>query len=115
MDQCVRLLAAAAILLAAGCVTRRTGHDPTRRPNILLIVSDDLGYADIGVYGSRDIPTPNIDRLGREGILFTDAYVSGPSCLGDLWQRWNRQMSRPLWGPRAAAAGAPPGRGGPSS
>jgi arylsulfatase A-like enzyme len=46
----------------------------------LLIVSDDLGYADIGLYGSGDIPTPNIDRLGREGIRFTDAYVSAPYC-----------------------------------
>jgi arylsulfatase A-like enzyme len=72
--------AAAAILLTAGCVSRRTGNDPTRRPNILLIVSDDLGYADIGLYGCRDIPTPNIDRLAREGIRFTDAYVSGPYC-----------------------------------
>ena len=43
-------------------------------------MSDDLGYADIGVYGSRDIPTPNIDQLAREGIRFTNAYVSGPYC-----------------------------------
>ena len=49
---------------------------PERRPNVVLIVSDDLGYADIGVYGSRDIPTPNIDRIAREGVRFTDAYVT---------------------------------------
>ena len=52
----------------------------SRRPNILLIVADDMGYADIGVHGSRDIATPNIDRLAGEGIRFTDAYVSGPYC-----------------------------------
>ena len=51
-----------------------------RRPNILVIVTDDMGYADIGVHGSRDIPTPNIDRLAGEGVRFTDAYVSGPYC-----------------------------------
>jgi len=51
-----------------------------RPPNIVLIVSDDMGYADIGVHGGKDIPTPNIDALARSGIRFTDAYVSGPYC-----------------------------------
>ena len=51
-----------------------------RPPNIVLIVSDDMGYADIGVHGASDIPTPNIDALARGGIRFTDAYVSGPYC-----------------------------------
>ena len=51
-----------------------------RRPNIVLIVSDDMGYADIGIHGSSDIPTPNIDALARGGIRFTNAYVSGPYC-----------------------------------
>ena len=50
------------------------------RPNIVVIVSDDMGYADIGVHGSKDIPTPNIDALAKVGIRFTDAYVSGPYC-----------------------------------
>jgi arylsulfatase A-like enzyme len=51
-----------------------------RRPNIVMIVADDLGYADIGVHGSKDIPTPNIDALAKVGIRFTDAYVTGPHC-----------------------------------
>ena len=51
-----------------------------RPPNIVLIVSDDMGYADIGVHGSKDIPTPNIDSLAASGIRFTDAYVTGPYC-----------------------------------
>src|SRR4030095_7840858 len=49
-------------------------------PNIIMIVADDLGYADIGVHGCKDIPTPNIDALAASGIRFTDAYVSGPYC-----------------------------------
>jgi arylsulfatase A-like enzyme len=73
-------LAATAILLTIACVGHQTGTGQTQRPNILLIVSDDVGYADIGIYGSRDIPTPNIDRIAREGIRFTNAYVSGPYC-----------------------------------
>ena len=51
-----------------------------RRPNIVLIVADDMGYADVGFHGSRDIPTPHLDALARGGIRFTDAYVSGPYC-----------------------------------
>lgn len=51
-----------------------------RRPNIVVIVADDMGYGDLGAYGCRDIPTPNIDALAAGGIRFTDAYVSGPYC-----------------------------------
>src|SRR6187431_1854129 len=79
MRSAARALAATAIFLTIACV-RQTGNNPTQRPNILLIVSDDVGYADIGIYGSPDIPTPNIDRVAQEGIRFTNAYVSGPYC-----------------------------------
>jgi len=50
------------------------------RPNIIVIVSDDQGYAEIGAQGCKDIPTPNIDSLGRNGIRFTNGYVSCPVC-----------------------------------
>jgi arylsulfatase A-like enzyme len=50
------------------------------RPNILLIVSDDQGYADLGFQGSKDIPTPNLDRLASEGLRFSNGYVSHPFC-----------------------------------
>ena len=49
-------------------------------PHHVLIVADDMGYADIGVHGSKDIPTPNIDALAKAGVRFTDAYVTGPYC-----------------------------------
>ena len=49
-------------------------------PNVLLIVSDDQGYADVGFNGSRDIPTPHLDRLARGGLIFTNGYVSHPFC-----------------------------------
>jgi arylsulfatase A-like enzyme len=57
-----------------------TALGQARPPNIVVIVSDDMGYADIGIHGSKDIPTPNIDALAAGGIRFTDAYVSGPYC-----------------------------------
>lgn len=49
-------------------------------PNVLLILADDLGYGDVGCYGSKAIPTPNIDRLAREGLRFTDAHASSATC-----------------------------------
>lgn len=50
------------------------------RPNIVVILADDLGYADLGFQGGRDIPTPNLDALAASGTRFTNAYVSGPYC-----------------------------------
>lgn len=53
---------------------------PARRPNVLVILADDLGYGDVGVHGCKDIPTPNIDALARSGIRFSSGYVTGPLC-----------------------------------
>lgn len=50
------------------------------RPNILLITVDDLGMADCSLYGEGDIQTPNIDKLGAEGVIFENAYVTSPVC-----------------------------------
>jgi arylsulfatase A-like enzyme len=50
------------------------------RPNIIIILADDVGYADISAYGINRIPTPNIDRIGAQGVKFTDAYVTAPVC-----------------------------------
>ncbi|HTI52474.1 MAG TPA: sulfatase [Planctomycetaceae bacterium] len=50
------------------------------RPNIVILLADDLGYADVGFQGCRDIPTPHIDSIARSGIRCTNGYVSGPYC-----------------------------------
>ena len=50
------------------------------KPNIVLIVGDDMGYADIGVHGCADIPTPHIDAIAAAGTRCTNGYVSGPYC-----------------------------------
>jgi arylsulfatase A-like enzyme len=49
-------------------------------PNILLILADDMGYADLGVTGAKDIPTPHLDALAKSGTRLTDAYVTAPYC-----------------------------------
>ena len=55
-------------------------NDQSRPPNIVLILADDLGYADIGIHGSKSIPTPHIDSLARDGVRFSSAYVTAASC-----------------------------------
>ena len=50
------------------------------RPNIVLIFADDLGYADLGCYGAKDIATPHLDRLAAEGSRLTSFYVAQAVC-----------------------------------
>jgi arylsulfatase A-like enzyme len=53
---------------------------PETRPNIIFIMADDLGYGSLGCYGSKEIRTPNIDRLAASGMRFTDYHSNGPVC-----------------------------------
>ncbi len=50
------------------------------KPNVLIIIADDLGYADTGCYGATKVLTPNVDRLAREGLRFTDGYATSSTC-----------------------------------
>jgi arylsulfatase A-like enzyme len=70
------LLVGPAMAIAEG----PNSDDRSRRPNIVVIVADDLGYADLGCQGSLDIPTPNIDSLAKNGIRMSNGYVSCPVC-----------------------------------
>src|SRR5207253_4853835 len=70
-------------------------------PNIIFILADDLGYGDVGCYGQKRIQTPNIDRLAKEGMRFTDFYAGCTVCapsrcvlmtgyhMGHCWIRGN--------------------------
>ncbi len=75
------------------------------KPNVVLIYIDDLGYGDLGAYGCTDIPTPNIDRLAKEGVRCTASYITNPPCcpsrcslmMGQYGQRFGKYgMSRGL-------------------
>lgn len=68
------------VILSSGWPSAPCVAAATDRPNFVFIVADDLGYGEPGSYGGDDIPTPHIDRLAREGVRFTDAYVTAPYC-----------------------------------
>jgi len=69
---------------AAGFINLRRSpalaHPAAKAPNILFIMADDLGYADLSCYGRRDFETPNIDRLAAQGMRFTSAYANSAVC-----------------------------------
>ena len=65
------------LVLALSCAAIAA---PPKKPNILFVVADDLGYADVGFQGCKDIPTPHLDALATSGVRFTNGYVSGPYC-----------------------------------
>jgi len=51
------------------------------RPNVIIIFTDDQGSVDMNIYGSTDLTTPNMDRLARKGVRFTQFYAAGPVCV----------------------------------
>ena len=73
------LLFFVALLLLAGCVGTLPADD-VRRPNVIVILADDMGYGDIGAYGATRIETPNIDALAARGLRFTQGYASANVC-----------------------------------
>ena len=68
------------LFLLASCQPSKVDTTSDTPPNIIIIVSDDQGYNDIGCFGSKEIITPNLDRLANEGIRLTSFYVTWPAC-----------------------------------
>lgn len=75
-----KLLTGAAMLLAAWMAAVTVQAQTPRKPNIVIILADDLGYGDIGTFGATDIRTPNIDGLATNGIKLTSFYSASPVC-----------------------------------
>src|SRR5262249_16884905 len=70
-----------AILVAgAASIVPPLAHGQSKNPNILLIVSDDQGWPDLGCIGVKPIQTPHLDRLAKEGVRLTNYYVTWPAC-----------------------------------
>lgn len=84
------------------------------KPNILVILADDLGYADVGFQGCKDIPTPHLDRLAAASVRCTNGYVTHPFCsptragllTGRYQQRFGHE-NNPAWLPDSKIAGLP--------
>jgi arylsulfatase A-like enzyme len=70
----------ASSLALAGLGFVRASRAQALKPNIVFIMADDLGYADVSCYGQRDYTTPNVDRLAIEGLRFTQAYANSSVC-----------------------------------
>jgi len=73
-------LAAASLLFSSFGHAASVAPAPVRKPNLIFILADDLGYGDLGCYGQTKIKTPNIDRLALEGIRFTSCYAGSTIC-----------------------------------
>ncbi|MEM1356773.1 MAG: sulfatase-like hydrolase/transferase [Bacteroidota bacterium] len=100
------------VVLLTGC--SNSEDTAARPPNLVLILVDDLGYGDVGFNGCKDIPTPHIDRLANEGVIFTNGYVTypvcGPSRAGLITGRYQDRFGfarNPLFAPNDPNMGLP--------
>src|SRR3954470_4803139 len=105
--------AAGALAALSGC-NRAT--EASRPPNIIFLLADDLGVADISSYGAPQIRTPAIDGIGRAGARFTQAYANSAVCTasrvgiitGRYQYRLNVGLEEPIAGSTPATIGLPP-------
>lgn len=96
------------------CVLATPVAPSATQPNVVVVLADDLGYADVGFNGCEDIPTPNLDALARDGAVFTDAYVTFPVCspsragliTGRHQQRFGYERN-PIYNPQDDKVGLP--------
>ncbi len=109
----IRRLAGVAFVLAT-YVASTSAAAPAGKPNIIVILADDLGYADVGFNGCKDIPTPNIDSIARNGVRCSNGYVSHPFCsptraglmTGRYQQRFGHE-NNPVYNPEDTVSGLP--------
>ena len=96
-----RLVALLAAIAPSALPVTLVAQPRPERPNVVLIITDDMGWADLGSYGAPDVKTPNIDRLARAGIRFTDFYANAVLCsptragliTGRYQQRYGVEMA----------------------
>jgi arylsulfatase A-like enzyme len=108
------LVGMSASILPTSNLTAQDGKVAQRPPNLIIVLTDDQGYADVGFNGCTDIPTPHIDRIANEGVRFTNGYVSysvcGPSRAGLMTGRYQDRFGsslNPTIDPSNPAAGIP--------
>ena len=98
-----------AALVCFGLFQTAVAAPAVERPNIVLIVADDLGWTDLACYGSDLHRTPNLDRLARQCVRFTDAYAAAPVCTPTrasiLTGKTPARLNMTIW---REASGQPP-------
>lgn len=116
MNKLVFLFSACSLLFLTGLDAQQsTSETSEARPNIILVLTDDQGWADVGFNGGTDIPTPNLDRLAGQGVIFSNGYVSHPYCspsragllTGRYQARFGHDCNMPYDGYNDANVGIP--------
>ncbi|MCY1720272.1 sulfatase-like hydrolase/transferase [Prolixibacteraceae bacterium Z1-6] len=115
MKMGVHTIIGAVVFLLGTLTACNTKHEAKgKQPNLIIILADDLGYADVGFNGCSDIPTPHIDKIAEGGVTFTNGYVSycvcGPSRAGLITGRYQDRFGfsrNPLFAPNDAEMGLP--------
>ncbi len=101
--QVAACLLALSVLAVAPATPTASGDEPSRPPNIIVILADDLGYADVSCYGGK-ISTPHVDRIAAEGVRFTDAHSSSAVCTPTRYAlltgryNWRSRLKRSVLG-----------------
>ena len=102
------------LLIFALALSSLASAENAKRPNVIVILADDLGYADVGFNGCKDIPTPHIDSLAQHGVRCTNGYVSHPFCsptrAGLMTGRYQHRFgheNNPAWLPDDPDIGLP--------
>src|SRR5690348_10640822 len=106
------LLASLAVVIVPAAAQQQLSP---AKPNVVLIMTDDAGYADTGAYGAPDIRTPHIDSLARDGVKLTDFYANAMSCTptragliaGRYQQRYGLEFPLPAPGLPGSDRGLP--------
>ena len=84
------------VFTVMGCMQEKKKTSQKNHPNVIVIMTDDLGYVDVGFNGSVEIPTPNIDRIAQQGVKFTNGYtpysVCSPSRAGFITGRYQQRF-----------------------
>ena len=84
------------VFTVLGCLQEKKKTSQKNHPNVIVIMTDDLGYVDVGFNGSVEIPTPNIDRIAQQGVKFTNGYtpysVCSPSRAGFITGRYQQRF-----------------------
>ena len=111
----LRLAGAGAVALSVPFSGLPAWGEDARKPNIVVIIADDLGYGELSVQGCKDIPTPNVDSIAKKGIRFTNGYVSCPVCsptraglnTGRYQQRFGHEFNPGMPGNAVESFGLP--------